>query len=193
MFYYVTMKAYTDHMIERIKALKNMNRAELAKELGEFAYHTRTVLFSQIPGVSAIAGLLAGSWVAGTFTSSPIKGFLSSHGLMKGGTHVVSSTTYSFLSVALPILAIATTAYVVQKVMKTYREKRLQRNMGYVPLLKEEVQAELQAKMDILNKAKEAGLLSESEQRTKMATLYQSYFRSDLSKIEEIIIKKIEG
>jgi len=186
------MKKYTDYMIERIRDLKNMDRAELAKELGEFAYHTRKVLFSQIPGVSAIAGLVAGSWVAGTFTSSPIKGFLSSHGLMKGGTHVVSSTTYSFLSVALPILAIALTAYVVQKAMKTYREKQLRRNMGYVPLLKEEVRAELQAKMDILDKAKEAGLLSESEQRTKMATLYQSYFRNDLSKIEEIIIKKIE-
>jgi len=187
------MKKYTDQLVEQIRNLKHMDRAELAKELEELAYHTRKVLFSQIPGVSAIAGLLAGSWVAGTFTSSPIKGFLSSHGLMKGGTHVVSSTTYSFLSVVMPILAVVLTAYVVQKVMKTYREKQLQRNMGYFPLLKEEAQAELQAKMDILDKAKEAGLLSESEQRTKMAALYQSYIRSDLTKIEEIIIKKIEG
>ena len=143
--------------------------------------------------VDHIAGPLAGSWVAGTFTGSPVKGFLSSHGFMKGGTHVVSSTTYSFLSVALPILAIAITAYVVQKAMKTYREKQLQRNLSCVPLLKEEVQAGLQAKMDILDKAKEAGLLSESEQRTKMAALYQSYFKSDLTEIEEIIIRKIEG
>lgn len=193
MFYYSAMKKYTDRMIEHIKALKNMNRAELAKEAGELAYHTRKVLFSQIPGVSAIAGLLAGSWVAGTFTSSPVKGFLSSVGLMKGGTHVVSSTTYRFLSVVLPILAVALTAYAVQKVMKTYREKQLKRNMGYIPLLKEEVQAELKAKMDILDKAREAGLLSESEHRTKMAALYQSYFKSDLTRIEEIIIRKIEG
>jgi len=156
------MNKYIDHIIERIKDLKNMDRAKLAKELGEFAYHTKKVLFSQIPGVSAIVGLAVGSWVAGTFTSSPIKGFLSSHGLMKGGTHVVSSTTYKFLSVLLPVLAIALTAYVVQKAMKAYREKRLQRNMAYVPLLKEEVQAELQAKRDILDKAKEMGLLSES-------------------------------
>jgi hypothetical protein len=187
------MKKYKDYMIERIRDLKNMDRAELAKELGELAYHTRKVLFSQIPGVSAIAGLVVGSWVAGTFTSSPIKGFLSSHGLMKGGTHVVSATTYKFLSVLLPVLAIAVTAYMVQKAMKAYREKQLQRTMAYVPLLKEEVQAELQAKRDILDKAKEADLISESEHRTKMATLYQSYFRGNRSKIEEIIITKIEG
>jgi hypothetical protein len=187
------MEKHIDHIIERIRDMKNMDRNKLAGELGEFAYHTKKVLFSQIPGVSAIAGIFVGSWVAGTFTSSPVKGFLASHGLMKGGTHVVSSTSYWFLSVLLPVLAMAITAYVVQKAMKTYREKQLQRNMGYVPLLKEELQAELQAKMVILDKAKEAGLISESELRTKMATLYQSYFRNDRSMIEEIIIKKIEG
>jgi hypothetical protein len=180
-------------MIERIRDLKNMDRAGLAKELGELAYHARKVLFSQIPGVSAIAGLVAGSWVAGTFTSSPIKGFLSSHGLMKGGTHVVSATTYKFLSVLLPLLAIVLTAYAVQKAMKAYREKQLQRNMACVPLLKEEVRAGLQAKIDILDKAKEADLISESEHGTKMAALYQSYFRDGRSRIEEIIIRKIEG
>ena len=193
LFYYAAMKKYIDYMIERARDLKNMDRAELAKELGEFAYHTKKVLFSQIPGVSAIVGLVAGSWVAGTFTSSPVKGFLSSHGFMKGGTHVVSETTYKFLSVLLPVLAIAVTAYVVQKAMKAYREKQLQRNLACVPSLKEEVQAELRAKRDILDKAKESGLLSESEHRTKMATLYQSYFRSDRSRIEEIILEKIEG
>jgi hypothetical protein len=187
------MKKQADHIIARIKALKDLDRAKLASELGEFAYHTRKVLFSQIPGVSAIVGLAAGSWVAGTFTNSPLKGYLSSLGLMKGGTHVVSSTTYSILSMLLPVLAIALTAYVVQKAMRTYREKQLQRNMASVPLLKEELQAELQAKMDLLDKAKEAGLLTESEHRTKMAALYQSYFKSDLTKIEEIIIGKIEG
>jgi hypothetical protein len=187
------MKKHTDQMFERLRDLKNMDRAMLASELREFTYHAKKVLFSQIPGVSAIVGLVVGSWVAGTFTSSPLRGFLSSHGFMKGGTHVVSSTTYSFLSVVLPVLAIALTAYVVQKAMKAYREKRLQRNMTCVPQLKEEVQAELRAKRDILDKAREAGLLSESEHRTKMAALYQSYFRSDLSKIEDIIINKIEG
>ena len=187
------MQNRRDHVIERIRALKEMDRAGLAAELGAFAHHTRKVLFSQIPGVSAIAGLAAGSWVAGTFTSSPVRGYLSSLGLMKGGTHVVSSTTYSVLSVLLPVLAIALTAYVVQKAMKTYREKQLQRNMAYVPLLKEGLRAELQAKIDLLDKARAADLLTESEHQTKMAALYQSYFKSDLTRIEEIIIRKIEG
>jgi hypothetical protein len=172
------MERHIDHIIERIRALKDRDKAKLAGELREFAYHAKQVLLSQIPGVSAIAGIIAGSWVAGTFTSSPVKGFLSSHGLMKGGTHVVSSTSYWILSVLLPVLAIAVTAYAVQKAMKAYREKQLQRNMAHVPLLKEELQAELQAKMDILDKAREAGLVSESEHRTKMAALYQSYFRA---------------
>jgi hypothetical protein len=47
--------------------------------------------------------------------------------------------------------------------------------------------------MDILDRAREMGLLSESEHQTKVAGLYQSYFRGDRSKIEEIIIRKIEG
>jgi hypothetical protein len=178
---------------ERIAKMRSMDRAAWAREAGELAYHTKKVLLSQIPGVSAIAGLVAGSWVAGTFTSSPVKGFLSSVGLMKGGTHVVSSTTYKFLSLFLPVLAIAATAYVVQKAMKAYREKQLERNMAYAALLKEEVQAGLKAKMDILDMAREAGLISESEHRTKMVNLYQSYVRSDLSRIEDMILKKLEG
>jgi len=193
LIYHSPMKKHTDYIIERIRDMKNLDRAKLAAELGEFAYHAKKVLFSQIPGVSAVAGLIAGSWVAGTFTSSPVKGFLSSLGLMKGGTRVVSSTSYWLLSVLLPVLAIAGTAYAVQKAMKIYREKQLRRNMAYVPLLKEELQAELQAKMTLLDKAKEADLISESEHRTKMAALYQSYFRNDRSRIEEIIIRKIEG
>jgi hypothetical protein len=60
-------------------------------------------MFSQIPGVSAIGGIFVGYWVASTFTNSPIKGFLSSVGIMKGGTHVVSNTTYKLLSVFLPL------------------------------------------------------------------------------------------
>jgi hypothetical protein len=185
------MNKLINNISELIAKIREMDRAAWIRELEEIAYHTKKVLFSQIPGVSAIAGLLVGSWVGKTFTSSPIKGFLSSHGLMQGGTHVVSTTTYKFLSMFLPVLAMAITAYVVQKAMKSYREKQLQRNMSYVGLLKEEVQAELQAKMSILDKAKEADLISDSEHRTKMAALYQSYFRSDRSMIEEIIIKKI--
>jgi hypothetical protein len=170
-----------------------MDRAAWARELRELAYYTKKQLFSQIPGVSAIVGILVGSWVASTFTNSPIKGFLSSVGVMKGGTHVVSNATYKFLSVFLPVFATALTAYAVQKSMKNYREKRLERDKAFVAQLGEKVRADLQQKMGILVMAKEAGLLSESEYDTKIAILYQSYSRNDRSSLENILFKKLEG
>jgi hypothetical protein len=92
-------------LIETLQYLEQLDKAKLAKELGELFYYINKRVFSQIPGVSAIAGLLVGSWVASTFTTSRLKGFLASWGLIKGGTRVVSTTTYSFLSISLPILA----------------------------------------------------------------------------------------
>lgn len=185
------MNKFIGSLIEPLQSVKNADRAKLAKELKEIAYHINRQLFSQIPGVSAIAGLLAGSWVASTFTSSPIKGYLSSFGLMKGGTHVVSTTTYRFLSVLLPILVTAITAYVVQKALKTYREKQLARNMDHVAQLGQEVQSELSGKMHLLKKAKEAGLISDNEYQIKIFNLYQLYSRTYRSTIEAIIIKKL--
>ncbi len=182
-----------DYIIELLQNMKNMDRIRLAQEFKEIAYHMNKQLFSQIPGVSAIVGILVGSWVASTFTNSPIKGYLSSWGLMKGGTHVVSTTTYRFLSVVLPIIVTAIAAYIVQKALKTYREMRLERNMAHVAQLGQEIQSELRDKMSILDKAKEAGLISEKEYQTKMANLYQAYSRNDHSGIEEIIIKKLES
>jgi hypothetical protein len=81
----------------------------------------------------------------------------------------------------------------VQKALKTYREKRLERNMAHVPELGQEVQSQLSDKMKILDQAKDAGLISNNEYQTKMANLYQSYFRNLHFKIEELIIKKLEG
>jgi cell division protein FtsL len=187
------MNKLIDYLIELLQNMKNMDRVKLAQEFKEIAYQMNRQLFSQIPGVSAIVGILVGSWVASTFTNSPIKGYLSSWGLMKGGTHVVSTTTYRFLSVILPIIVTAITAYIVQKALKTYREKRLEGSMAHVAQLGQEVQSELRDKMSILDKAKEAGLISENEYQTKMANLYQAYSRNDHSSIEEIIIKKLES
>jgi hypothetical protein len=169
-----------------------MDRAAWARELREIAYYIKKQLFSQIPGVSTIGGILVGYWVASTFTNSPIKGTLSSLGLMKGGTHVVSDTAYKFLSVFLPLFATALTAYAVQKNMKKYREKRLERDKALVEQLGDKVRTDLQQKIGILNLAKEAGLLSESECDTKIANLYQSYSRNDRSGLENILFK-IEG
>src|SRR5512139_912632 len=126
------MKRPEEYLGEIIQYVKTMDRAKLAREFKEIVYHTNKQLFGQIPGVSAVAGILVGSWVASTFTNSPVKGFLSSWGLMKGGTHVVSTTTYRLLSVALPILVTALTAYLVQKGLKTYRKKRLEGNRAFV-------------------------------------------------------------
>jgi hypothetical protein len=187
------MNKLIDYLIKFLQNMKDMDKVKLARELREIAYHTKQQLFIKIPGVSAVVGLLIGSWVASTFTNSPIKGFLSSWGFMKGGTHVVSTTTYRFVSVFLPIVATAITAYIVQKALKAYREKRLERDMALVSQLGQETQNELRDKTSVLDKAKEAGLISDSEYQTKIANLYQSYTRNYHSGIEEIIIKKLEG
>ena len=195
-FAYYTKKQgdkLVDYIIELIRKIRSMDRAAWARELQEIAYHTKKQLFSQIPGVSAIGGILVGYWVASTFTNSPVKGVLSSLGIMKGGTHVVSNTTYKFLSVFLPLFATALTAYAVQKSMKNYREKRMERDKAFVAQLGEKVRADLRQKISILEMAKEAGLLSESECDTKIANLYQSYSRNDLSSLEDILFKNLKG
>ena len=192
-FIILPMNKPIDNLIAFLQKLKEMDRVKLAGEFREIVYYTNKQLFSQIPGVSTLVGLLMGSWVASTFTNSPLRGFLASWGLMKGGTHVVSTATYRFISVFLPVIAAALTAYVVQKVLRSYREKRLEGNMAYVARLGQEVQSELQGKMGILSKAREAGLLSESEYQTKTANVYQAYSRNYHSPIVEMIIKKLEG
>jgi len=129
------MKKLIRFLIEILQDLEKMDKDRLAKELGELFFYINRQVFSQIPGVSAIAGLLVGSWVASTFTTSPLKGFLASWGLIKGGTRVVSTTTYSLLSISLPILGAGFTAYIVQKAMKAFRERQLRRNMAGVAQL----------------------------------------------------------
>jgi len=178
-------------LIGILKNFQKLDKARLAQELRELFRYIHMQAFRQIPGVSAIAGLLVGSWVASTFTTSRFKGFLASWGLIKGGTRVVSSTTYSFLSFSLPILAAALTAYIVQKAMMIYREKQLRRNMAWVAQLGKEVQAEIQEKLNILEKAKEAGLVSASEYSTKKSYLYQAYSRTFPFKLEEFLVQKL--
>ena len=188
----MTMEKLIDYIIELLKKAKGLDRATLSKELKELAYHMNRQLFSQIPSVSAIAGILVGWWVAATFTNSPIKGFLSQYGFIKGGTHVVSNTTYKIISVLLPISAMAATAYAVQKVMKIYRAKRQEKDMSFVAQLGQAVQSDIRNKIGILDKAKTAGLLTENEYRTKIANLYQSYSKNH-STIKDVLINKLEN
>jgi hypothetical protein len=188
----ITGKAI-EYLIALFRHLRTMDRDSLVREARELAYQVNKQLFSQIPGVSAIVGLLVGSWVSATFTNSPVRGLLSSWGIMRGGTHVVSTTTYRLISVVLPIIAIAISAYIVQKVLKIYRARQLEMNRGYVAELGAALQSELNGKISILDKAREAGLLSDNEYQSKIAGLYQTYSRNSHSPIEEIIIKKLEN
>jgi len=112
-------------------------------------------------------------------------------GLMKGGRHVVSGSTYRFLSIVLPILVAAVTAYAVSKILKVVREQQMQKNMIRVSQLGEEIQVLVNDRLAILEKAKEAGLLSEGEYLTKKANLYNVYARIPSSQITELLIGKL--
>ena len=186
------MNKLMDYIIELFKKAKNLDRATLAKELKELAHHMNRQLFSQIPSVSAISGILIGWWVAATFTNSPIKGLLSQYGFINGGTHVVSNTTYKVISILLPVIAMAVTAYAVQKAMKIYRAKRQEKDMAFVAQLGQVVQFDIRDKISILVKAKTVGLITENEYRTKIANLYQSYSKNH-SAIEDLLINKLEN
>lgn len=147
--------------------------------------------FNQIPGMSAVAALIVGGWVASTFTTSPFRAFMARWGLMKGGRHVVSGSTYRFLSFVLPILVAAVTAYAVSKIMKVVREQQMRKNMIRVSQLEEEIQALVNDRIAILEKAKEAGLLSAGEYLTKKANLYNEHARIPSSRIKDLLIGKL--
>jgi hypothetical protein len=147
--------------------------------------------FNQIPGLSAVAALIVGSWVASTFTTSPFRAFMARWGLMKGARHVVSGGTYRFLSIVLPILVAAVTAYAVSKILKVVREQQMRKNMIRVSQLGEEVQALVHDRLVLLEKAKEAGLISDGEYLTKKANLYNEYARTPSSQIKDLLIGKL--
>ena len=75
------------------------------------------------PRVSALAGLAAGWWVASRYTDSHLKSVINSLGIGRGGTHVVSSTTYKAMSFWLPILAAATCAYLGDRLARAIRHR----------------------------------------------------------------------
>lgn len=187
------MKKIVETLIDMVGRVKKWDKKKIAQERKEIGRYLLKQLFNQIPGASAVAALLVGGWVASTFTTSPITATLASWGLMKGGTRVVSGGTYKFLSVLLPLFAAGTTAYSVQKMLRYFREREMARNILLVAQLSGEARAALQAKLDLLEKTREAGLLSESEYFTKKANLYQTYSRIVPEKIRDLIISKLAG
>lgn len=180
---------------DRFERLEPADIARIKSEAKELIGFISRQVFNQIPSVSAVAGILVGTWVASNFTASPLKGFLAEWGLIKGGTHVVSSGTYKFLSVLLPMLVTGVTAYAVHKGLKAFREMKLEVNISRVSRLGAEVQAELKGKLALLEKTKEAGILSQGEFDTKVAGLYQSYAnkKKSSSKVEDLIVSKLSG
>ena len=174
------------HAVDKLR-----DRTRLLKEGKELSAFLARQAFNQIPGVSAVAALIVGWWIASTFTTSPFRAFMARWGLMKGGRHVVSGGTYRFLSIVLPILVAGVTAYAVGKILKVVRERQMRKNMIRVSQLGEEIQALVNDRLAILQKAKDAGLLSEGEYLTKKANLYNVHSRMPSSQIKELLIGKL--
>jgi len=77
-----------------------------------------------LPRASALAGLAAGWWVASTYTDSHLRSVMNTVGLGRGGTHVVSGTTYKAMNFWLPILAAAICAYLGERLARKIGEPR---------------------------------------------------------------------
>lgn len=87
-----------------------------------FAGQLRTHLLPKAP---AVAGLLAGWWIANTYTTSHLSSALRSIGIGSGGTRVVSSSVYEAMSFWLPLLAAALCAYAGERVRAFYSAERM--------------------------------------------------------------------
>ena len=187
----VMMDRFIDSLIALLLQLKQLDRTKIVNEVKQLSHALVMQVFNQIPGVSGVAALMIGGWVASTFTTSPWKAMLARWGLVKGGTHLVSGQMYQFLSVVLPIIVAALTAYLVQKSLKTVRERQMERNIVRISHQGKDVQALVEEKLAILEKAKEAGLISSAEYLTKKANLYATYSQILPTQIKELLLSKI--
>jgi hypothetical protein len=189
------VRGFSDRVLgslpEDLRSIRQWDRAKMLKEGKELSQVLSRQILNRIPGVSAVAGLIVGAWVASTFTTSPIRATLARWGLMEGGRHVVSGPMYKFLSVVLPLLVAAVAAYVVQKVMKNHREQRMQQDIVEVSKLGKDVQAVVNENLGILEKARDAGLLSPGEYLTKKANLYATFSRPLSPQIRDLLISKL--
>jgi hypothetical protein len=79
-----------------------------------------------VPKMPALAGLAVGWWIARTYTDSHLQSVLRSIGIGKGGTRVVTSSTYEAMSFWLPLLAAALCAYVGERLAAYYAPSREQ-------------------------------------------------------------------
>ena len=77
-----------------------------------------------VPRASALAGLAVGWWVTSTYTDSHLRSVMNTVGLGRGGTHVVSGTTYKAMNFWLPILAAAICAYLGDRLARRIGERQ---------------------------------------------------------------------
>jgi hypothetical protein len=92
--------------------------AKEAKGFGRAVAHQLRSHF--LPKAPALVGLVAGWWVANTYTDSHLRSALRSIGIGSGGTRVVSSSTYEAMSFWLPLLAAALCAYAGERIGALY-------------------------------------------------------------------------
>ncbi|MBI3596417.1 MAG: hypothetical protein HY203_04610 [Nitrospirae bacterium] len=178
-------------ILSEIRRLKQWDRKKVNKEIKELSTFVVRQVFKQIPGVSAISALVIGAGVASTFTTSPWRATLARWGVIKGAKHVVSGPIYQFLSVVLPILVAAGTAYLVHKILNRVRERQMERDILTIARLGENIQAVVNEKLALLEKVKEAGLISGSEYHTKKASLYATYARIHPTDMKALVFDKL--
>ena len=73
-----------------------------------------------LPKAPALAGMMAGWWIANTYTDSHMRSVLRSVGIGSGGTHVVSGSTYKAMHFWLPLVAAALCAYLGERIAGYY-------------------------------------------------------------------------
>lgn len=189
--FYIEVSNMEKHLSEVVSRL-NTDMHRLSGESKEFLSFVKKHLFNKVPSMSALAGVAVGAYVSSVFTSSPVRGVMTSIGILGRDADVASPLALWLLSIFLPLFAAATTVYLVQKWLKSFRQKQIARYREMTARLDKPKQEELALKLELLEKAKEAGLITGSEYEAKLAGLYQGYTKTLLPPgVEEFILKKL--
>jgi hypothetical protein len=183
-------RQFTD-VVARISAEISADMNRVSGESKELMSFMTKHLFNKVPSVSALAGILMGAWVSSAFATSPIRSMMGLFGITGQGAHIASPLAGSLLSVFLPLFAAASTIYIAQKALKSYRKKQIGKYAEAASHLDREKLSELNSKLALLEEARNTGLLTGSEYEVKLAVLYQGYAGSLPSSMGEFIVKKL--
>lgn len=166
--------------------------AWLSGEPREFFGFIRKHLANKVPSASALAGVASGACVSSAFATSPVRDAMHFLGITGRGADVASPLSYRLVSIFLPLFAAATTVYLVQKRLRARRRKLVARYAGISDGLEAGKREELAARVDLLERARQAGLLSESECEVKLQEVYAACSKSRMpAGVEEFIVKKL--